>query len=327
MCSSVDRAFDFQSKRRGFDPHHTLHFRVHFPTKASVLINMNKYICKYCGRSDFKSPKSYGGHLTNCSLNPSKQISIDKSSKSRTIKRIEFQKICKKCGKQFIIFCTQNQLKKSPSYCSSKCSHSRSLSKKSRLKISKRLSDRFKESGAWGGRSRFLGYEDVSCKVCAKSFTKKVSVKKSTCSKECLRILISRKVSGKTGGPRRRGGTGKHSDYISKSGSIFHCQSTMELKMCEILDNLNLKWKRNLNGFPYVTLDGKKRKYYPDFYIETFDIFLETKGYVNDEVIHKMTASNIPNLMIVKTNKYGGNWDEIILDNNVLLNQFKQFNK
>lgn len=93
--------------------------------------------------------------------------------------------------------------------------------------------------------------------------------------------------------------------------------------MCKILDVLGLNWKRNLIGFPYITKTGQRRKFYPDFYVETYDKFIETKGYLTPESIHKMNAAKIPNLIIIKTNRFGGNWDEIQKDNNMLLEKLK----
>lgn len=128
------------------------------------------------------------------------------------------------------------------------------------------------------------------------------------------------KLSLKTGGPRLYGGIGKHSKYIKKDGQIFYCQSTMEHKMCEILDILNLKWTRNNIGFRYTTLEGKLRRYYPDFYIGDYKMFLETKGYLTPEIQHKLNTSNVPNLRIITYLKFGGNFEliynkpELLLD-------------
>lgn len=55
--------------------------------------------------------------------------------------------------------------------------------------------------------------------------------------------------------------------------------------------------------------------------MKDYDLFIETKGYITSEMIHKMKSANIPNLLIIKTNKFGGNWNEIIKDNNILIKE------
>jgi len=40
--------------------------------------------------------------------------------------------------------------------------------------------------------------------------------------------------------------------------------------------------------------------------------------------MHKMNDANVPNLLIIKTNKYGGNWDELKTNNFILLDMIKK---
>jgi len=157
-----------------------------------------------------------------------------------------------------------------------------------------------------------------NCVICGSIFYNIQSVK--TCSKKCKSLLLSKSLKEKTGGPRVGGGWGKHSDYTAKNGTIFHCQSNMEYSMCKILDVLNIKWQRNLKGFAYITIDGKNRKYYPDYYLIDYDVYLETKGYITKDMLHKMNTSNIPKLIIIKNRKYGGDFEDIETQPTLLLN-------
>jgi hypothetical protein len=55
-----------------------------------------------------------------------------------------------------------------------------------------------------------------------------------------------------------------------------------ELLVAKYFDNNGKKWKRNKIRFEYINLDGNKRFYTPDFYLEDENIFIEVKGYETD---------------------------------------------
>ena len=119
-------------------------------------------------------------------------------------------------------------------------------------------------------------YENRKCILCGKYFECKSCRKLVTCSRSCFKKHQSNILTGKTGGPRVHGGRGKFSYYIKKNGEQIYCQSSYELDACKIFDFLDLDWDRNTKGFPYISLDGKSRNYYPDFYINGYDFFCQS---------------------------------------------------
>ena len=165
--------------------------------------------------------------------------------------------------------------------------------------------------------------EDRKCAFCGKSFKCRKYKRNKTCSNECYKNNQSLILTGKTGGPRIHGGRGKFSFYVKKNGERIYCQSTYEYKACEIFEELNLNWDRNVKGFPYVSIHGKNRNYYPDFIIYDYNCYVETKGYINEEIQHKMSNSKVPRLLILTSNKYGGCWDDIKKDYNLLIEKMK----
>jgi len=77
----------------------------------------------------------------------------------------------------------------------------------------------------------------------------------------------------------------KHSKYSKnieyKPGVIL--ESSYEVKLAEILDDLNILWVKVRKGFKWF--DGiKTRRYIPDFYLPDYDIFLDPK---NDYLIKR----------------------------------------
>ena len=58
-------------------------------------------------------------------------------------------------------------------------------------------------------------------------------------------------------------------------------QGTWERNIALKFEELGIEWKKlktNKDTLEYV-MDGKMRSYTPDFYLPTFDIFLEIKGF------------------------------------------------
>lgn len=65
--------------------------------------------------------------------------------------------------------------------------------------------------------------------------------------------------------------------------------STWEVACAQRLDELGIKWQRDLGiKLGYVTRGRRKRNYIPDFYLPDQDVYIEVKGYWTPAAIHKM---------------------------------------
>jgi predicted nuclease of restriction endonuclease-like RecB superfamily len=81
----------------------------------------------------------------------------------------------------------------------------------------------------------------------------------------------------------------KRSDYTCLDGSIVSMDSTWEVACAQRLDELGIKWQRDLGiKLGYVTRGRRKRNYIPDFYLPDQDVYIEVKGYWTPAAIHKM---------------------------------------
>lgn len=104
--------------------------------------------------------------------------------------------------------------------------------------------------------------------------------------------------SAKMGGPRPGGGRTKAILYDAPEGVIK--LNAHEIRVANILNSLSVDWIRNVRGFEYVDATGKKRKYYPDFYLRDYNVYVEYKGWVTPALMHKMTtAMRDENLIII----------------------------
>lgn len=183
---------------------------------------------------------------------------------------------CENCG------CVHDGAYGSGRFCSSKCSRSFSTKYK-RSEINIKVSSSLKKM-----------VQEKKCEKCGSIFKPK-NTKIRFCSNICAGSVSKKKGENRkigSGGLRAKGGRVKeYFEYFSKKGEIMSLNRD-ELEVAKILDLLELSWKRNWMGFTYK----ENRKFYPDFYIEDFNKYLEYKGWLTQRMIEKMDLS-------VKNNK------------------------
>lgn len=78
--------------------------------------------------------------------------------------------------------------------------------------------------------------------------------------------------------------------------------STWELELAKRLDFLKIKWERP-EPLPYTTEDGKTHKYFPDFYLPDYDLYVDPKNpHACNVQSSKLDILNnlYPNILIIK---------------------------
>jgi hypothetical protein len=63
-------------------------------------------------------------------------------------------------------------------------------------------------------------------------------------------------------------------------------QSTWELIVAQHLDEFSIQWTRPHQGHPYV-FEGKEHLYFPDFYLNEYDTYIEVKGWMQSKDLCK----------------------------------------
>jgi hypothetical protein len=162
--------------------------------------------------------------------------------------------------------------KRSHKFCSSSCSASFNNSKrafKKERKFSQKALDNIREAAKSRKSAKIRECkskveEDRFCKVCNSTFRVVKSSNKRTCSKECRDIACTSRTY--------RNGSRKTIEY---KGVVL--ESTWELKVAEELDRLTIRWIRP-KPIKWIDGLGKSRLYYPDFYLEEYDVFLDPKN-------------------------------------------------
>lgn len=113
------------------------------------------------------------------------------------------------------------------------------------------------------------------CKICLNFFpggkTRKV------CNNKDCRY---KNLSGRRGGYRQN--STKRTQCVYNGIKL---DSGAEKSFATLLDAHNIKWSKNISiKFAYTDKAGKKRNYYPDFYLSEYDLWVEIKGkYYYDE--------------------------------------------
>lgn len=72
----------------------------------------------------------------------------------------------------------------------------------------------------------------------------------------------------------------KSSRYYTRRDYIYRdvrYKSQWEIELARFLDSVGVSYEYESMSFPYVSLEGRKRRYYPDFYIRDKRLFLEVK--------------------------------------------------
>jgi DNA-directed RNA polymerase subunit RPC12/RpoP len=249
-----------------------------------------KHKCNVCGK-EFDTGSALGGHRGSHS-EKMKAWNREWSTIS-TLKRIEVEKLCERCGDRFTV--TRNvakngkeKISKHEKHFCKICSHKRPQTKETRQKIASSLLG----SIPWNkGNSK--GYPRFFCKVCGKEisltnksgFCKPCQMKTDAVRNEARNRLIqqyknNRKVFG-----------GRTKWYSYKNIRV---QGTYELRTCFILDEMLKngeikRWEYTNDRIEYEDGNGESHLYLLDFKItdDSGTFYIETKGYTKEKDIYK----------------------------------------
>jgi hypothetical protein len=181
-------------------------------------------------------------------------------------------------------------------FCSRACGNlGRVHSEKTRLKIklacrAKALAQTKRRSKLWicgicGGPAIRGTCRCLACRVAGKSKT----------------LAQGRKPG--SGGFRTRGGRTTVTLSHDSTGAVCYLNA-WERRVVRKLDSMSIFWVRNLSGFPYSDMDGRARKYYPDFYLPALTLYLEFKGWVDFTSWHKMCSACLPLSVVVSSSRF-----------------------
>jgi hypothetical protein len=233
--------------------------------------------CKNCNRI---FTKFFDSNRVHCSEECKDEYRI-KNKKPKKEKPVKF---CPKCGTEHT---------KDGKFCSRSCGNSRIRTEEFRQKMREYALENPK---GWAANpTRFNGSmaskkkwnalrKTIICAECKKDFEVPYSKRnRKYCSTEC-----ANKNKYHTNSNRKN-------TCIYKG---FKMDSGAELLFAQNCDCHNIIWHKNtIQYFTFINANGKLSKYYPDFYLQQFDIWVEIKGrrYIrpDDELRRKAVGKSV----------------------------------
>lgn len=215
-------------------------------------------------------------------------------------------KICPKC---------QIQHNKNGIFCSRTCANSRGpRTEDFKNKVSSKLKGKnfqTEESIRKGiltkGHIPIFDKPNTICKICNKDTDTK---HRKTCSDECYTKLIrlQSQQHPKCGGQKHT----HRSKIINIKNEVFVSESSYEVDLSKILNDLNIYWTRP-SFFWYKDNKGNSRRYYPDFYLPDHDLYLDPKNdyLIKTDIDKIMKVSEQNKIYVIVIGKNHINIDSI----------------
>lgn len=114
------------------------------------------------------------------------------------------------------------------------------------------------------------------CILCGKLFISKYGDGRKTCSRKCYKQLFSNTAIKNS---KFRGNKNKHARwYLSPIAGKVWLESSWEQILAEDFDKNKLQWTRPRNPFIWIDQSGKRKRYYPDFYLTDHDMYIDPKN-------------------------------------------------
>lgn len=91
--------------------------------------------------------------------------------------------------------------------------------------------------------------------------------------------------------------------YLTKNGEVILLDSSWEVTLAKRLDEMNVEWIRP-EPLKWIDKTGKKRNYFPDFYLPKYDLYLDPKNPAAVRQQHEKIQwliKNVKNLIIFYT--------------------------
>ena len=263
------------------------------------------YVCQYCGKQ-FNTKQQLGGHIIWCKENP------NRSGKSNFIKRLTNTNVSEFNQARDDLFCQ---------YCGKQCKSINSL-KQHEYRCNKNPNS-VKCNGGFNNYNKRLHSGEINSwnKGLTKNTDERVKQQSITYKQRyaegliihvpCTHTLEFKNKQSKRAYDRKLGGH-------SPSKHIFYnnvlLESTYEYKLAKALTENNVIWIRPK---PIIWIDnnGKKHRYYPDFYLPEYDVYLDPKndylinnvnkriGLTDTEKIHKVSEQNNIKIFILTKNE------------------------
>ena len=222
---------------------------------------------------------------------------------------------CKKCGKEFV------PIQGLVNYCSLSCRNIRTHSAETKQKISQSAFKNYEVNPDLIENLRITNLGKTHSTETKEKISQSGSKPNPTRSEKLRIARTGRKTSeatkqklsviaknNKFGGHTSK----KRFYYTTKSGEQVYLQSSYEITVAQNLDNANVIWTRP-EPILWIDYEDKERRYYPDFYLPEFNVYLDPKNdYLMIKDVEKINNVMIQNdVKILMLSKNNLTWESI----------------
>lgn len=257
---------------------------------------MKDFKCKYCGKI-FNDKRKLAGHITHCKLNPNYEVNLKKCKQNISNAN---NKINKSNELRDDLFCI---------YCGKQCKNLNSL--KNHERLCKENPDRqilvsnfikWNEYRA-GKHLQKMSNQYIKAKetgdiyLVSDETRKKLSdaAKERVYTKEHREKLSKKMKEVAKDNPNYSFAKNKYFKKEIING--FRMDSSWESIFANYLNKNNIKWIKNKKSFKYI-FENEEHSYYPDFYLEDFNLYVEIKGQETEK--DKAKYKVVDNLLVLK---------------------------
>lgn len=230
---------------------------------------MTEIICSNCGNKCYKPSKEIKRQIKKkktkffCSLH----CSAINTNNHNPNKKSEIILNCLWCQKSFISTTHKHHKK----CCNNDCARKYAQSFCDKNKLSDTIKKLW-DNGKYGNRHDPTIPKIKICIICKKSFEYFGHNDRKTCSNECYRKLLSKNA-------KENPNCGGETNYKKYRYKGVWMDSTWEKDLAEWMDEKGIIWERSRKYmFWWIDIDSKKRRYYPDFYLPTYNLYVDTKN-------------------------------------------------
>lgn len=238
---------------------------------------MIELICAYTGEKFLKDRREYNRQTRNGKtlFYKDRETAIKAVNEKRPVKQIILEnRSCKKCSKSFVV--ASNKVSH---FCSTSCCSSWNwdIFKKSDgyEKFVLEASKNSLKRKVWKNKKDDLISTEITvnkCVICNKSFVTKAWKTKLTCSKACYGKVAS--INSKA--HPNCGGETNYKKFVYDGITM---DSSWEVEIAKWMDENNVAWVRSRKlMFLWTDEKGDRRRYYPDFYLPKYNIYLDPKN-------------------------------------------------
>lgn len=254
------------------------------------------YYRTHCDNEAIKNKFSNG--------NNGKYKQIAKILKSKHKEKLKEEKIIYNKNPKICIKCNNSISfeKRKNVFCCRKCANARIMDSNAKNKISSGIKNSLpsKIEGMKRRNHTRITYtmHKQKCVICNMFFWNKN--KRKTCSFNCNRKALSIKSSANIncGGKRNS----KNCIFQNIIGNSYNLESTYELRFAKRLNDLGLLWIRP-SPIKYIDITGKQRRYHPDFYVESLNLYFDPKNdyliEIDSEKISLVEQQNKIKILII----------------------------